>query len=76
MTEKEAILRARKQFKVGDKVRRLMNDSPHWQWPTNRHKMTVGGVITSMSPYRPEIDVKWFETGLIDTLSPLDIIKM
>lgn len=76
MTEKEAIIRARKQFKIGDKVRRLMNDSPHWQWPTNRHKMTVGGVITNISKYRPEIDVRWFETGLTDTLSPLEIIKM
>lgn len=76
MTEIELMLKARKQFKVGDKVRRLINDSPHWQWSTNRHKLYVGGIITCISPYRLEIDVKWFETGLKDTLSPLDIIKM
>lgn len=76
MTEAEVMLKARRQFKVGDKVRMLMNDSPHWQWPTNRHKLMTGGVITNISPYRPEIDVRWSETGYTDTLTPVSVIKI
>jgi len=68
--------KARKEFRVGDHVRRLINDSPHWGHPSLSHKVFVGGVITNISEYCTEIDVKWFQTGLSDRLSPLDIIKM